>query len=279
MTEKYTHPSATPETLAVVDRMPKEGVSGPVVMFHRETDLPLGCFSNFFPAPIVVDGVAYRTSEHYFQSRKQTGDEKLCSEELRQRIINAGTPGLAAEIGKDRAYTLRGDWDEVKEHIMFDCLVAKYTQHPLLLYTLMKTQYTMLVEHTRRDTLWSSGDGFCGQNRLGVLLMQLRELLRRAASESQVTDGKTTGIAAIAAKESEKASAGSSGATAAATAAEKRKKLPFCEPCMLLDEWPGLDALRIAIAYSVATGHRRFLMNGKWMGRKWQAGDRITLFE
>ena len=65
---------------------------------------------------------------------------------------------------------------------MFHALLAKYSQHPLLLYALMQTKYTMIVEWHHSDKYWASGSDFLeGKNRLGVLLMQLRELFRQSA--------------------------------------------------------------------------------------------------
>jgi ribA/ribD-fused uncharacterized protein len=166
----------TEEDQAVADRIPPEGASGPVIRFHNQRDMPWGHLSNFYPAAIKINGLVYPTSEHFFQAMKFFGT----SEELIERIRLTETPGVAAEIGRDRAHPLRSDWDAVKEQLMFHAIVAKFSQHPLLLYSLMQTRFTMLVEWNHKDLQWASGTDFLeGKNRLGVLLMQVRELFRQ----------------------------------------------------------------------------------------------------
>ena len=104
-TSKLKHPSATEADLAVGDRMPEEGVSGPVVLFHNEKDLPLGFCSNFFPAPIIIAGSDYITSEHYFQCGKALNRALLLSLSPR-RMRTVG--GRANSIGGDEASWLEG---------------------------------------------------------------------------------------------------------------------------------------------------------------------------
>ena len=65
----------TDDDKLVVSRIPFEGASGPVIRFHNQRDLPWGCLSNFFPAPIIVNGKSYPTSEHFFQSLKFHGKD------------------------------------------------------------------------------------------------------------------------------------------------------------------------------------------------------------
>ena len=68
-------------------------------------------------------------------------------------------------------------WDD----IMREALRAKFEQHPKLRSLLLATGDAALVEHTRNDRYWAdAGDG-TGKNRLGQLLMELREQLRRAS--------------------------------------------------------------------------------------------------
>ncbi|MRR38310.1 DUF1768 domain-containing protein, partial [bacterium] len=55
-------------------------------------------------------------------------------------------------------------------------------QHPGLKSLLLSTGNSALVEHTRNDRYWGDGGDGSGRNRLGHLLMELREQLRRAAS-------------------------------------------------------------------------------------------------
>lgn len=130
-----------------------------------------GEFSNFSSHPIELDGELWPTTEHYFQALK------FHDSELRQRIRTAPTPGTAARLGR-RSPGLREDWEEVKEDVMMEALRAKFSQHDRLRRLLLGTQDARLVEHTRNDRYWGDGGDGTGRNRLGALLMRLRDELR-----------------------------------------------------------------------------------------------------
>jgi ribA/ribD-fused uncharacterized protein len=86
---------------------------------------------------------------------------------------------IAARMGRSRQRPLRADWEAVKDEIMREALRAKFTQNPQLRSLLFGTESAVLVEHTTSDSYWGdNGDG-SGKNRLGELLMELREDLRR----------------------------------------------------------------------------------------------------
>ena len=135
-----------------------------------------GCFSNFYRAVIRVDGKNWTTTEHYFQAQKFAGTEHM------GRVRQAKTPGEAASLGRRRDFPLRRDWEAVKENIMLQALRAKFTQHADLAEILLGTGDAELVEHTERDSYWGDGGDGSGRNRLGWLLMQVRDELRAAAS-------------------------------------------------------------------------------------------------
>ncbi len=142
------------------------------IEFYRSGD-DYGEFSNFSRHPIEIDGQAWPTSEHYFQAMKF--DDPV----LQERIRTAPGPGEAARMGR-RFAGLRPDWEDVKEAVMMDALRAKFTQHAKLGRRLLATGTAELVEHTRNDVYWGDGGDGSGRNRLGVLLMQLRDELKDA---------------------------------------------------------------------------------------------------
>ena len=145
----------------------------PVIHFYgvREEH---GCFSNFWRAPIRIDGKRWPTSEHYFQAQKFAGEPD--EEEVRL----AKTPRQAADMGRDRRRPLRRDWESAKEAVMAKALAAKFAQHDDLRAVLLGTGDALLVEHTVNDSYWGDGGDGSGKNRLGHLLMRLRDELRAA---------------------------------------------------------------------------------------------------
>ncbi len=79
--------------------------------------------------------------------------------------------------GRDRSKPLRKNWESVKEQVMRKALRAKFEQHPELRALLLATAPAKLVEHTENDAYWGDGGNGKGKNRLGYLLMELREQL------------------------------------------------------------------------------------------------------
>ena len=141
------------------------------ILFYRVNE-PYGEFSNFSPHPIKVNGKRWPTSEHFFQAQKFAGTEH--EEEIRR----ANSPMIAARLGRNRKWPLRRDWEAVKESVMRQALRAKFAQHDELKSLLLNTGDAVLVEHTANDSYWAdNGDG-TGKNRLGALLMELREHLQ-----------------------------------------------------------------------------------------------------
>lgn len=128
-----------------------------------------GCFSNFAPYPIVLKGQTWPTAEHYFQAQKFAGTEH------EEAIRLASSPMIAARMGRSRSRPLRPDWESVKDGIMREAVRAKFTQHPELRAMLLDTGEALLVEHTKRDRYWGDGGDGSGQNRLGQILMDVRE--------------------------------------------------------------------------------------------------------
>ncbi len=141
------------------------------IRFYRTGD-DYGCFSNFARADIKLDGKIWRTTEHYFQAQKF--HDKACQEKIRL----VASPSIAARLGRSRKVPLRGDWEAVKEDIMLKALRAKFTQHEKFRRILLETNDATLIEHTTRDSYWGDGGDGSGKNRLGQLLMQVREELK-----------------------------------------------------------------------------------------------------
>ena len=138
---------------------------------------PYGEFSNFARFPIRLHGNTWPTSEHYFQAQKYIGTPR--AEEIRL----AKKPSEAARLGRDRKVKLRRDWESVKDQIMREAVLAKFTQHPELRELLLSTEDATLVEHTENDSYWGDGGDGSGRNMLGRILMSVREELRQQGQE------------------------------------------------------------------------------------------------
>jgi ribA/ribD-fused uncharacterized protein len=144
----------------------------PTIRFYRVRE-PYGFCSNFAPFSIDIEGITWPTSEHYFQA------QKFLDPVIQARICGAASPMEAAALGRSREFPLRPDWEQIKDEVMYSALQAKFTQHAELGEALLATGDATLVEHTTNDAYWADGGDGHGRNMLGILLMRLRDELRR----------------------------------------------------------------------------------------------------
>lgn len=131
--------------------------------------------SNFSNYGFELEGVYYKTVEHYFQAQKCINEQEF------QQIVNAKTPALARKLG--RKVSLRKDWPKVKEEIMMKGVRAKFTQNPKAKELLLKTGDAELIEgNTWGDSFWGVCNGK-GKNKLGKILMEIRKELKEVKEE------------------------------------------------------------------------------------------------
>ena len=126
--------------------------------------------SNFWNAPVTYEGITYLNNEAAFQAAKVLDNK--------ERETFAGLQANEAKkLG--RRVQLRPDWEEVKNQVMYDVCLAKFTQNVDLRAKLLSTGDEELVEgNTWGDTCWGVCRGV-GENRLGKILMQIREEFRK----------------------------------------------------------------------------------------------------
>lgn len=142
------------------------------IYFYVEREEPYGCFSNFSAHGFMLDALYWATSEHYFQAQKFVGTLYL------EKVRQMKTPKDAANMGRDRALPLRTDWNQVKDDVMRKAVLQKFTTHATIREILLSTEDKVLVENSPIDYYWGCGKDGSGQNKLGQILMDVREVLR-----------------------------------------------------------------------------------------------------
>lgn len=147
-----------------------------MTIYFYKVDQPYGCFSNFSPHPIQIQGRSWQTVEHYYQAQKFVGSE---DEQLICVIREAPTPMEAAALGRDRTRKLRPDWEQVKSQVMWQGVLTKFLTHPDIQSILLGTGDELIVEDSPIDYYWGCGEDKTGQNQLGQILMQVRQEIRQ----------------------------------------------------------------------------------------------------
>ena len=131
-----------------------------------------GAFSNFALYPIKINGKGWPTTEHYFQAQKFKGTP------YENKIRKAPSPMKAAIMGRSRKFKLRKDWEKVKDSIMYEAVKRKFLQYQELKELLLSTENAQIIEHTVNDNYWGDGGNGKGKNKLGKILMKIREELK-----------------------------------------------------------------------------------------------------
>jgi ribA/ribD-fused uncharacterized protein len=89
------------------------------IYFYSRTD-QYGEFSNFDGHGIEMDGLWWRTVEHYYQA------QKFNSANYRERIRKSHSAKEAANLGRSRAEQIRSDWETIKDSVMHDAVLKKF---------------------------------------------------------------------------------------------------------------------------------------------------------
>lgn len=131
-----------------------------------------GEFSNFAPFPFELDGCQWPTTEHYFQA------QKFEDADYKEKIRTTKSPMIAARLGRSRKVPIRHDWEQIKDDVMLCAVRAKFAAHSQLRELLLSTGDQEIIEKTTRDYYWGCGTDGNGKNRLGEILMRVREELR-----------------------------------------------------------------------------------------------------
>lgn len=199
-------------------------MSQKVIEFY-DAEAEWGELSNFYritDARLEHDGQFYPTTEHLYQSMKyidESDSDFIRRKEYINLIRTASTPNKAKILANKKtalqydwqkdlkrlidAYpdvSPRSDWDQRKDEAMYQCLKQKFTKSDHCRKVLLETGDSSLVEHTSRDAYWGDGGNGKGLNKLGQLLMKLRQEILESLSDndkSSMMKQKIDGLALI----------------------------------------------------------------------------------
>lgn len=143
-------------------------LKGPLSQWHKES--------------FVVDGITYKTAEHYMMAQKAIFFEDQESYHL---IMKSDSPKEVQAMGRMVANFDESLWDSIRSVIVYNGNVAKFTQCKSAYDELMKTKDTYLAEGNPNDLIWGTGlstddpaildkSKWKGRNLLGRILTLIR---------------------------------------------------------------------------------------------------------
>jgi len=180
----------TPLSVKELQEFIAEGAKPDFLFFwgHRQSgnSVNKSCFSQWYESVFDVEGVHYKTAEHYMMAQKAL----LFGEtHIYEKILIASTPDQAKSFGRK----VSGFNDDIWSAKSFDIVVKgnteKFSQNELLKSFLLSTNDKVLVEASPVDAIWGIGlaaddeqaknpSQWRGKNLLGFALMAVREKLK-----------------------------------------------------------------------------------------------------
>ena len=133
--------------------------------------------SNFYYSEFTIDGKVYNHVEGYYQSRKFIGIDDTAAKHIRSIVspMACKKAGNSYIMSKDR----KEEWEKgVRIIVMRQAVYTKFITNSELSKKLLDTQDILLIENSPNDSYWGGGKDGKGENELGKILMEVRQLLR-----------------------------------------------------------------------------------------------------
>lgn len=145
------------------------------------------CFSQWWESPFTVNGVVYKTAEHWMMAKKA---ELFGDSEMALKILAAKSPAEAKDLGRQVKNFNESIWNEKRFEIVVEGNFHKFSQNEELKAFLVDTKKWVLVEASPVDKIWGIGLTaesdkaenpllWNGLNLLGFALMEVRDKLAK----------------------------------------------------------------------------------------------------
>jgi len=144
--------------------------------------------SNFHSAVFVIGDITYNCVEQYYQARKaEFAKDKNAVLQI-MKMTKPNQMKIYAKKRFKRMKFLKTEWEKQNENVIAEAIEAKFTQNAHLCQYLLHTGTVPLLEaspdkqwgiglHLENPALLSHSGEWPGQNKLGNLLMKLRDKL------------------------------------------------------------------------------------------------------
>lgn len=132
---------------------------------------PTRWLSNFAPCVIILEGRKYKSVEHAYMSAKSDMESWKVFCQFTEK------PGEVKKASK--TVELRSHWEDIKIHVMKECINQKFNQEPYKSALLLTKDETLQEGNNWGDKFWGvdlkTGEG---NNYLGKIIMSKRAELR-----------------------------------------------------------------------------------------------------
>lgn len=155
-----------------------------IVCFHNPAE-ENGFLSNWYLSRFVVDGISFSSMEQFMMYQKAVcfGDSGIADQ-----ILKTDDVARIKELGRLVSGYDDNHWNGVRQIVVYQGLMAKFSQNEDLKEQLLQTGNSVLAECAVKDKIWGIGLSmkdpdrlerakWKGQNLLGYALMMVRDRL------------------------------------------------------------------------------------------------------
>ena len=155
-----------------------------IICFHNP-DEENGYLSNWYPSQFIVNEIQFFSMEQYMMYKKA-----VCfkDNDIAEGILGSTDVIKIKALGRMVKNYNDSYWSGIRQIVVYEGLLAKFTQNEELKRRLIETGDNVLAECAVRDRIWGIGlsmqdsrrfepDQWRGRNLLGYTLMMVRESL------------------------------------------------------------------------------------------------------
>lgn len=159
-----------------------------IICFHCP-DEDNGYLSNWYFSDFSVDGIKYTSMEQYMMHQKAL---TFNDQDAAEKILQISDAGRIKALGRSVKNFDAVVWNGLRQIIVYQGLMEKFRQVPLLREKLLATENDILAECAVHDKIWGIGlsmrderrfvvSEWRGQNLLGFSLMHVRTVLQKGS--------------------------------------------------------------------------------------------------
>lgn len=159
-----------------------------IIGFHNPSE-DYGFLSNWYLSDFQIDGITFTSMEQYMMYKKAVcfKDENIAKQILAEKNVSK-----IKELGRLVSGYDEHIWNGVRQIIIYEGLLAKFSQNEFLKSRLLDTKKSILAECAVKDRIWGIGlsltdpkrlipSEWKGQNLLGYALMMVRGRLKKGS--------------------------------------------------------------------------------------------------
>ena len=159
-----------------------------IIGFHNPSE-DYGFLSNWYLSDFQIDSITFTSMEQYMMYKKAVcfKDENIAKQILAEKNVSK-----IKELGRLVSGYDDHIWNGVRQIIIYEGLLAKFSQNEFLKGRLLDTKNSILAECAVKDRIWGIGlsltdpkrlipSEWKGQNLLGYALMMVRGRLKKGS--------------------------------------------------------------------------------------------------